>query len=226
MRESLPIFRCQAEYPYRVLKSHTEHAQDISHFTKGPLLMSQPPFPSPEPPQAPLPAQPNAFVAFLQAKHAFPTWALIVAILLACGLGYASHGNAGATTTGATTGASVPTGTTTKAATKAPTVPTATATPAKPVTIASFSGTGPQNTADFHVNAPEWTLVWQCQPGQIGGNLIVEVDNADGSTLDYAPVNEICSGNLNGSTIERASGDFYLKVTADCDWQIQIQALP
>ncbi len=188
--------------------------------------MGQPTYPSPQtPPQMPPPAQPNAVVTFLQSKRAFPTWALIVAILLACSLGYASHGGATATDTSTAT-ASTTTSSSTNAAPTATKPPAATATPAKPVIITSFSGTGAQNTVNFHVNASQWTLLWQCQGGQYGGNLAVEVDNADGSTLDYGAVNEICNGSMSGSTIERASGDFYLSVNADIAWQIQIQAMP
>jgi hypothetical protein len=176
---------------------------------------------------APQSGKPNAFVAFLQVKRSLPTWVIIVGILLACGLGHAASGsaNASGTTTTVTTGNNSAVHTSTSSSTPAKPAPTATPKPApKLTTIVSYSGTTQKNTANFHVSADQWQLVWACQGGQYGGNFSVEIDNADGSSFDPLAVNQVCDGNQHDTTIERGSGDFFLKVDADVSWQIQIQA--
>jgi hypothetical protein len=172
----------------------------------------------------PAPEKKNQIITFLQAKRALPTWALILGLLLACGVGHAFAGAAdsSAPTTVTTTAAHAGTGGTHTTTAKPPT-----ATPApKLTTIASYSGSGPKNTANFHVNADQWQIVWTCQPGSFGsGNFIVMVYGADGTPTDPGAVNEICSSSMHDTTIERGSGDFYLSVNADVPWTIQIQAV-
>ncbi len=184
---------------------------------------------NPTPTPAPTSGKKNPFTAFLQAKRALPTWALILGILLACSVGYGLAGSssaAGTTTTNAAQAGTGGTHTTTTAKPPTATAKPPTATPApKLTTIASFSGTSQKNTQTFHVSANQWTLVWTCQGGEFGGNFSVEVDNADGSIFDPLAANVVCNGTMHDTTIERGSGDFYLKVDADVSWTIQIQAV-
>lgn len=170
-----------------------------------------------------LPApKPNQAMVFLQAKRAIPTWGLILGLLLACALGRAFGGG----TADASNGGQTVTQQVSATTTPRPTSPPPTATP-KPTlqTIVSFQGTGEKNTANFHIAADQWQLAWSCQPGSFGGNFMVEVDHADGSIADYAAVNEICDSSKHDVTIERGGGDYYLKVTADVNWQIAVQAI-
>ena len=174
-------------------------------------------------PQVPAPKS-NAVMAFLQVKRTIPTWVIILGIVLAIGLGHATDGSASAANTANNTTTGPTTQTTTSSPTKTAPKPTATSVP-KLTTIVSYSGSGQKNTANFHVNASQWQISWACQPGSFGGNFSVEVDNADGSTFDPLAVNEICDSSKHDITIERGSGDFFLKIDADTPWQIQIQAI-
>jgi hypothetical protein len=74
----------------------------------------------------------------------------------------------------------------------------------------------------------DWKIVWNCNPSSdaLGSyNIIVDVDNSDGSPFDPAAINTICqSGNTSGSTEEHQSGSVYLDVQSEAAWTIQIQA--
>ena len=170
------------------------------------------------------PNRTNQVMQFLQAKRSIQTWVLILGIVLACAVGD-TVGAAGKTTSPST--AATNSGQSSNHAISSPTAthrpPTATPAPTLK-TIASYSGSGQKNTPTFHINTDQWQIAWACQPGDIGGNFSVEVDQADGTYFDLA-VNEICDSNKHDVTIERGSGDFFLKITADTPWQIQIQAV-
>ena len=127
----------------------------------------------------------------------------------------------------ATTKAPAPIATKVPPATATSVPPTATPVPAPAPTlqtIASFAGSGQKNTADFHIDADQWQIAWACQPGQFGGNFSIEVTTSNGTYVDLA-ANEICSSNKSDVTIERGAGDYFLKVSADAPWQIQIKAI-
>ncbi len=115
--------------------------------------------------------------------------------------------------------------------TQSTSAPGATATPThvlKWTTIQSFSGNGSKKTATF--NAPDhWRIVWSCDPSSFYGgqyNVIVDVDNSDGTYLDPAAVNTICkSGNTSDNTEEHQGGDVYLDVNSEGAWTMQVQVL-
>ena len=115
-----------------------------------------------------------------------------------------------------------PTATPTPTATPSPTpVPTWTVTQ-------TFSGNGNKKTSDFVV-PDHWRLVWSCNPSSFYGgsyNVIVDVDNVDGSYLDPAAINTICqSGNTGDFTEEYQGGDVYLDVNSEGSWTLQVEAL-
>ena len=205
-------------FTYELSNSRTsEYAKKIM-YEDGFYLMNPNNMPTQ---QVPAPKS-NAVMTFLQGKRTMPTWVIILGIILALGLGHATGGSASAADT-STTGPT--TQTTTTSPTKPTANPTATAAP-KLTTIVSYSGSGQKNTPNFHVKADQWQISWACQPGSLGtGNLMVEVDNADGTPFDIVAINEICDASKHDVTIERGSGDFFLKVDADVPWQIQIQAV-
>lgn len=178
---------------------------------------------NPTPTPAPTAGKKNQFTAFLQAKRALPTWALILGILLACSVGYGLAGSSSAAGTTTTNAAQAGTGSTHTTTTAKP--PTATPAP-KLTTIASYSGTGPKNTANFHVNADQWQIVWTCQPSNPYGVFDVSVYQPDGTAIDPLAISETCASTHNDTTIERGSGDFYLQInSANVSWTIQIQAV-
>lgn len=154
---------------------------------------------------------------------------LIPAIILVVVIGAAaSGGNAGSQNPSATSTAvaSGPTATPGPTNTPAPTA-TATRTP-QWTTIQSFQGNGDKQTGDFTV-PNDWRLVWTCDPSSFSGgqyNLIVEVDNADGSILDPGAINTICqSGNTTDNTEEHQGGSVYLKITSEAAWTLAVQVL-
>ena len=75
----------------------------------------------------------------------------------------------------------------------------------------------------------DWKIVWSCDPSSfsLGSyNLIVDVDNSDGSYLDPGAINTICqSGNTSDETEEHQSGTVYLDIQSEAAWTIQIEVL-
>lgn len=83
-------------------------------------------------------------------------------------------------------------------------------------------------TADFTV-ANDWKMQWTCNPasdtlGQY--NVIVAVNNADGTSLDIGAFNTICkAGVTSGSTQEHQGGNVYLDNQTDGNVTITVQEL-
>lgn len=107
--------------------------------------------------------------------------------------------------------------------------PTSTATtPSQWVTTHTFTANGPMKTADFTV-ANDWKMQWTCNPASdsLGEyNVIVAVDNADGTELDPMAFNTICkAGVTSGSTQEHQGGNVYLDNQTGGNVIITIQEL-
>lgn len=118
-------------------------------------------------------------------------------------------------------------------ATSAPTTPptpTPTPKPLKWTTVQTFTGSGNKKTSTFSVPG-DWKLLWSCPASEVANqlgeyNLMVDVDNSDGTPADLGAINELCkSGNLSGETEERVSGNVYLDITSEAGWTIKIQFL-
>jgi hypothetical protein len=105
--------------------------------------------------------------------------------------------------------------------------PTATHTP-KWTTIQTYSGNGSKKTGTFSV-PDDWRIVWSCDPSSFYGgqyNVIVGVDNSDGSFLDPAAVNTICkTGNTGDNTEEHQGGNVYLDINSEGSWTVKVQVL-
>lgn len=176
------------------------------------------------PPQMPQIPQPPAKKSFFRTIPGIIT-GLIIACCVVSAIAVAASRGGGSTTPG-NTGNS---GNTTNAhATSTPAATaTATHTP-KWTTIQSFSGNGSKKTGTFSV-PDDWRIVWTCDPSSsFGGqyNVIVDVDNSDGSFLDPAAVNTICkTGNTGDNTEEHQGGNVFLDVTSEGAWTIKVQVL-
>lgn len=88
------------------------------------------------------------------------------------------------------------------------------------------SGSGSTKTKNFDASG-DWTVAWTCNPASsFGGqyNLIVSVNNSDGSLADPAGINVICkTGTTSGSTVEHnLSGTFYLDIISEGDWTFTV----
>lgn len=208
--------------------------------------MSQYPPPSYEQPQPEQMQPPPQFLPQFPKKP--KRWPWIVAIFVALMFGYAAGiiNHSIITTTDTTTAIEQPVPTlapirptSVPVPTLAPIQPTSVPVPptippkqtAVPVwtTTHTFSGNGAQKTETF--SAPDdWKLNWSCNPAisSMGSqyNIIVDVNNSDGTPLDPAAINTLCkTGNTSGSTEERQSGSIYLDVNSEDNWTITVQEL-
>ncbi len=108
-------------------------------------------------------------------------------------------------------------------------IPTPTPTHAlKWTTIQTFKANGNKKTSNFDV-PDSWRLAWSCTPSSSYGgsyNVIVDVNNSDGTPLDPATINTICQkGNTSDTTEEHAGGTVYLDVLLEGQWVIKVQVL-
>jgi hypothetical protein len=115
------------------------------------------------------------------------------------------------------------------AATSAPAAPAAAAAPssaaakapAAPKVIASFTGSGIENTAKF--SAPsDYTVNWSYSCAAFGqsGNFIVSGDG--GSDFNGASVNELGNGGHGTTHVYDDAGAHYLGIDSECSWSIQV----
>lgn len=157
-------------------------------------------------------------------------WPWIAAIIVALFVGYGIGHSPDPTTTTDNTAQTV----VVSQPTTASSTPTATPTPTpkpKPkvwTTTHTFTGNGNKKTAIFSV-PDDWKLQWKCDTSSFDGlnyNVIIDVDNPDGSYMDPSAINVICkSGNTNGETEEHQSGKAYLAVDSEGSWTLTIQEL-
>jgi hypothetical protein len=199
------------------------------------LIMQQPPNDPTQPSQPPYTHYPpQGYPSYPPPPYQQPqpkpkkrrTWLWIVLGIVALAIFY-QIGNAALSQTPTTTtpqATTAPSGNT-PAATQPP---AATQAPTKPPTwtsVQTFKGSGSKKTQTFTVG-DNWRLKWTCDPASFGGssfNVIIEVDNADGSYADL-PVNTMCKpGNTSDTSYEATGGTYLLNVTSEGDWSIEIQ---
>ncbi len=187
-------------------------------------------------PQGGNPPRQNA----LTRRVALPLWFVIILVICAVGgFGTAvASQSSGNTSTSNQQASTAPTATPTATPTIGPSptprptnTPTPTATPTHTpqwTAIQTFQGNGNKKTQTFSVPG-DWRIAWSCDPtsSYFGSyNLIVDVDNSDGSYLDPGAINTICkSGNTSDQTEEHQGGTVYLDVQSEAAWTIQIQTL-
>jgi len=199
----------------------------------------QPQQPQQMPPQQPIgysPQQPPAFPQTPQSAdnvgQRYLSWlkrrpvlggcvSLIAAcvILSVCGVALQAIGGGGKSSTDTGTQQ-----TSQRHATNTSRPPTVTPKPVGP--IFQQSGSGSTKTKNFDASG-DWTVAWTCNPASsFGGqyNLIVSVNNSDGSLADPAGINVICkTGTTSGSTVEHnLSGTFYLDIISEGDWTFTV----
>lgn len=180
----------------------------------------------------PAPTGRGSFGEMMRRRLAIPVWGVavigLVVLCMLCGLISTALNQGGGASAAGQTG-----GTTTQAthAPKATNTPKATATPThtpKWTTVQTFQGNGTKKTATFSV-PDNWKIVWSCDPNSFDGsqfNVIVSVYNDDGTPLDYAAVNTMCSSSNTGdSTQEHQGGSVYLDIDSEGSWTVQVQVL-
>jgi hypothetical protein len=93
--------------------------------------------------------------------------------------------------------------------------------PKKPAVIASFSGSGIENTARFTVTG-DWTLKWSYDCSGFGdtGNFIVDEDG--GGDFSGANVNELGPGGHGETHVYNDSGRHYLSMNSECSWTAKV----
>jgi len=185
-------------------------------YTREPYPLQQPPYPPMMTPPSPPPPK----------KRRTWLWILLgaVAVLVLGCVGIVAIATSASQTGTTPQATSAPAGNT-PAATQPP---AATPTPTHTLTwttVQSFKGSGSKKTQTFTVG-DNWRLKWTCDPASFSGiafNVIIEVDNADGSYADL-PVNTTCKpGNTSDVSYEAAGGTYLLSITSEGDWTIQVQ---
>ena len=150
------------------------------------------------------------------------TWFFIVALVIVIGV-ITSVNKGGSTSSTDTTSTSGTSSSTDSSA--QPTTP-----PTKAMvwtTTQTITGNGTKKTAVFHVGN-DWKIVWSCDPSSFATqyNVIVMVNNSDGTYADPSAINTLCkTGNTGDSTEEHQGGDVYLDITSEGAWKIQVQEL-
>jgi hypothetical protein len=95
-------------------------------------------------------------------------------------------------------------------------------------TTHTYSGSGNQKTAVFTA-ADDWKINWTCTPGSFDGmsyNVIVDVDNSDGTPADPAAINATCQASTpSGTTEEHQGGTVYLDIQSESAWTVTVQEL-
>jgi hypothetical protein len=180
----------------------------------GPQFTQQPGYPPQYPPvQQPQPQQTAPQPKKKQSKLAIGCGSLIALVVVIGVISAISSGGKGSSTP-------VPSGGSNSNSTQQ--------SPSKPTswqTMHTYSGNGNQKTETIAV-PNDWKILWSCDATSFMGsqyNVMVEVDNSDGTTADLA-VNTICSsGNTSGVTEEHQSGNVYLNVTSEAKWSILVQ---
>lgn len=88
-------------------------------------------------------------------------------------------------------------------------------------TVATFSGSGIQNTAKFTVT-DTWKLSYSfdCSGFGSSGNFIVNEDG--GSDFNGASVNELGSGKSGSTYAYGDAGTHYLQVNSECSWNVKV----
>lgn len=104
-------------------------------------------------------------------------------------------------------------------------------TPSKPTTwqtTHTYNGNGAKKTETIAVPS-DWKIQWSCTPSSFMGNsynVIISTMNSDGTPADYAAVNTMCKdGNTSGETEEHTSGNIYLDINSEGNWNITVQEL-
>lgn len=93
-------------------------------------------------------------------------------------------------------------------------------TPAAPHTVATFSGSGDQNTTRFTVGGT-WKLSYSfdCSPSGGGGNFMVYEDGTGGSAVT---VNDIGDGESASTMAYGDAGTHYLEILSECSWTVKV----
>jgi len=93
--------------------------------------------------------------------------------------------------------------------------------PKKPVVIATFGGSGIENTAKFTVTG-DWVLEWtyDCSAFGDSGNFIVDEDG--GSDFNGASVNELGPGGHGETHVYGDAGSHYLAMNSECSWTAKV----
>ena len=93
--------------------------------------------------------------------------------------------------------------------------------PAKARTVATFSGSGQQNTSRFTVTST-WKLVYSfnCQAFGSQGNFQVFEDG--GSDFNGASVNDLAMSKSSSTWAYGDAGTHYLEINSECAWKVKV----
>jgi hypothetical protein len=121
----------------------------------------------------------------------------------------------------ASTAAQAPQTSPAAASSPAPASSSPAAAPAAARTVATFSGSGIENTPAFTVTST-WKLDWSfsCSAFGSAGNFIVSEDG--GSDFRGVSVNELSAGQSGSTWAYGDAGTHYLAVNSECSWTVKV----
>ncbi len=88
-------------------------------------------------------------------------------------------------------------------------------------TVATFTGSGIQNTAKFTVTAT-WKLVYSFNCSAFGGSGNFQVDEDGGSDFSGVSVNDLAASKSASTWAYNDSGTHYLAVNSECSWKLKV----
>ena len=101
----------------------------------------------------------------------------------------------------------------------------AAAAPAAVRTIATFSGSGIENTPEFTVTST-WKLDYTFSCAAFGSSGNFQVFEDGGSDFNGVSVNELSAGQTGSTWAYGDAGTHYLEVNSECSWTVKVIAEP
>lgn len=154
-------------------------------------------------PQRPAPPQPSRRRRSWPRRHPFLSFLIAFVTVVVIGVA-TSAGNGGGTTPPAASGN-----------------PAAAAKTVKPHTVATFTGSGENNTSRFTVTST-WKLDYSFNCSSFGGSGNFAVDEDGGSDINGVSVNDLADSKTATSWAYNNAGTHYLAIDSECDWTVTV----
>jgi len=141
-----------------------------------------------------------------------PVLSVLIGIVTLIVIGIAASAGSNPGSTGAGTAVADSSGT-------AASTPAATA--VKPHTVATFTGSGIENTSRFTVTST-WKLSYSFDCSSFGSAGNFAVDEDGGSDFNGVSVDDLATSKTGSSWAYSDAGTHYLEIDSECDWHVTI----
>jgi hypothetical protein len=88
-------------------------------------------------------------------------------------------------------------------------------------TVATFTGTGSQNTRDFTVTS-DWKLSYSFSCASLGESGTFQVSEDGGKDLSGLTVNDLAESKSSSVSASNDAGKHYLAIASQCSWKLQV----